>query len=145
MSFLCARARAVLVGERRETLLKTSLLVGSRYSSQRPRGKLKNDNSTERKIWRYQHYRSHAPFAQKKALVTSCLRKVHKMASDGRTRYTSALDKLREFVALSYPLNLLRSICNLLAYSTGDRTWIGVRNSIEYLDTTRLRDHQSRR
>ena len=99
---------------------------------------LKNDNAKERKIWRYQHWRSHAPFAQKKALVTASLRKVHKMASDRRRRYVSAMDKLREFVALSYPTNLLRSVCNLLAYTTGDSTWVGVRNSIDGIDATRL-------
>ena len=64
---------------------------------------LKNDNAKERKIWRYQHWRSHAPFAQKKALVITCLRKVHKMASDRRRRYLSAIDKVREFIALDYP------------------------------------------
>ena len=52
---------------------------------------LKNDNTDGRKIWRYQHYRSHAPFAQKKALVIASLRKVHKMASDKRRLYESAI------------------------------------------------------
>ena len=91
---------------------------------------LKNDNEKERKIWRYQHWRSHAPLAQKRALVVASFRKVHKMASDRRRRYVSAMAKLREFIALSYPTYLLRSACNLLAFSTGDTTWIGVRNSI---------------
>ena len=100
---------------------------------------LKNDNAKELKIWRYQHYRSHAPFAQKKALVIACLRKVHKMASDREQLFDSAIDKLREFVNLSYPLNLLRSACNLLAYTSGVRTWLAVRNSIDNIDTTRLR------
>ena len=103
---------------------------------------LKNDNAERRKIWRYQHYRSHAPFAQKKALVTASLRKVHKMASDRRWLYRSAQDKLREFIALSYPLNLLRSVCNLLAYSTGVSTWLAVRRDIENIDIARLRDEQ---
>ena len=43
-------------------------------------------------------------------------------------------DKLREFrrefMTLDYPLNLLRSSCNLLGYTTGDSTWVGVRNTI---------------
>ena len=103
---------------------------------------LKNDNANEKKIWRYQHWRSHAPFAQKKALVIACLRKVHKMTSDRRRRYLSALDKLREFIALDYPINLLRSSCNLLSFSTGDTTWIGVRNTIDNIDDTRLREGQ---
>ena len=99
-----------------------------------------NDNAKDLKIWRYQHYRSHAPFAQKKALVIACLRKVHKMASDREWQlFDSAIDKLREFVNLSYPLNLLRSACSLLAYTSGVRTWLAVRNSIDDIDTTRLR------
>ena len=73
-----------------------------------------------------------------------CLRKVHKMTSDRRRRYLSALDKLREFIALDYPINLLRSSCNLLSFSTGDTTWIGVRNTIDniVIDDTRLREGQ---
>ena len=54
---------------------------------------LKNDNAERRKIWRYQHYRSHAPFAQKKALMKASvsLRKVRwrvteKMALSERAR-----------------------------------------------------------
>ena len=109
----------------------------------RPDGRLeywlKNDNARERRVWRYQHYRSHAPFAQKRALIISSLRKVHKMASDRRRLYTSALDKLREFIALSYPSTLLRSACNRLAYTTGVGTWIGIRNSIDLIDASRLR------
>ena len=99
---------------------------------------LKNDNTTAHNVWRYQHYRSHAPFAQKRALVLATLRKVHRMASDKRCRYRSAMAKIREFIALTYPTTLLRSICNRLAYTTGDSTWVGVRNSIEYVDATRL-------
>ena len=103
---------------------------------------LKNDNAKERKIWRYQHWRSHAPYAQKKALVVATMRKVHKMASDQHRRYTSAIDKMREFIALRYPPQLLRSVCNLLGWSTGDSTWIGVRNTINDIDDTRMRERQ---
>ena len=100
---------------------------------------LKNDNERQRKIWRYQHWRSHAPFAQKRALVIATLRKVHKMASDDDERYTSAIHKLREFLALSYPPQLLRNACNLLAFSNGARIWLRVRNNIESIDTSCLR------
>ena len=91
---------------------------------------LKNDNERERKVWRYQHYRSHAPYGQKRATLVACLRKVHKMASDRRRLYQSAMHKLREFQDLAYPTSMLRAACNLLAASTGERTWLGVRNSI---------------
>lgn len=103
---------------------------------------LKNDNTDGRKIWRYQHYRSHAPFAQKKALVIASLRKVHKMASDKRRLYESAIAKLREFIALSYPLSLLKAVCNLLGFTTGERTWVTIRNDVEYIDIARLREEQ---
>ena len=63
-------------------------------------------------------------------------------ADDRRWLYRSAQDKLREFIALSYPLNLLRSVCNLLAYSTGVSTWLAVRRDIENIDIARLRDEQ---
>ena len=75
--------------------------------------------------------------------MTASLRKVHKMASDRRWLYRSAQDKLRELIALSHPLNLLRSVCNLLAYSTGVSTWLAViRRDIENIDIARLRDEQ---
>ena len=99
---------------------------------------LKNDNEQERKIWRYHPWRSHAPFAQKKALLVMSLRKVHKMASSKEARYKSAIAKLREFIALQYPTYLLKSTCNLLAFTTGHRIWITIRNGIEYIDATRL-------
>jgi hypothetical protein len=99
---------------------------------------LKNDNEHVKKIWRYQHWRSHAPFTQKKALVVMSLRKVHKMASSREARYKSAIAKLREFIALQYPTYLLKSTCNVLAFSTGDRIWITIRNRIEHIDATRL-------
>lgn len=99
---------------------------------------LKNDNDTARKVWRYQHWRSHTPFAQKKALVVACMRKVHKMASDQAQRYCSAVNKLREFIALQYPTPLLQSICNLMAYTTNEPIWITIRKSINDIDATRL-------
>ena len=67
------------------------------------------------------------------------MRKVHKMASNRRRLYESATDKLREFIALGYPLNLLRAVCNLLAFNTGISTWITVRNDIEHIDVSRLK------
>ena len=58
--------------------------------------------------------------------------------SETSVGYESALDKLREFIAIGYPATLLRSICNLLARTTSDSTWVGVRNSIDYINTARL-------
>ena len=99
---------------------------------------LKNDNEEELKVWRYQHYRSHASFAQKRALVVATLRKVGKMASSAQMLRRSAQDKMREFIAHKYPQNLLRSACNLIAATTNDRLWLTIREDIKHIETTRL-------
>ena len=70
------------------------------------RYKLKNDNEHENKVWRYQHYLSYAPFLQKRATLTACLKKVHKHASDQGNLYASALSKISEFRELGYPLDV---------------------------------------
>ena len=99
---------------------------------------LKNDNEDEEKVWRYQHYRSHGSFAQKRALVVSTLRKVSRFASDKGILRRSAQDKLREFIMHKYPQKLLRSVCNLIATTTNDRTWISIREDIKHINTARL-------
>jgi hypothetical protein len=93
---------------------------------------LKHDNEKTRKVWRYQHWRSHAPFAQKKALVVACMRKVHTMTSDkaqsvsqsvypgptteqGTAIHECSQQAERIHCSLQYPTQLLRSICNLMA------------------------------
>ena len=42
----------------------------------------------------------------------------------------SALQKLNEFKRLGYPPGLLRGVCNFMGATTGEGTWIGVRNAI---------------
>ena len=91
---------------------------------------LKNDNEHGRKVWRYQHWRSHGPVAQKRAVLVTCLRKVHKFASGARRLYGSATAKLAEFRILKYPTWMLLQACNHLAYTTGDKTWLRVRDSL---------------
>ena len=49
------------------------------------------------KVWRYHHFHSNAPFLQKRATLTACLKKVHAMASDAGMLKASALDKVAEF------------------------------------------------
>ena len=93
--------------------------------------RLKNDNSNGRQqIWRYQHWYSNAPFLQKRATLTACLRKVQQMASDPATLRQGALEKIAEFRRLSYPLSILRKACNFLGASTGEGTWITVRDTL---------------
>ncbi len=93
---------------------------------------LKNDNEGgENKVWRYQHYHSHAPFLQKQALLTSCLKKVQKLASSSHELYKSAWEKLREFQRLAYPITVLRGACKYLAASTGTALWLDIRDQFD--------------
>ena len=93
--------------------------------------KLKNENETgETKVWRYQHFHSASPFMQKRATLTACLRKVQRMSSDPSTLWESALDKVAEFRRLRYPLSVLRKACSYLGATSGEGTWITVRNTL---------------
>ena len=95
------------------------------------RHRLKNDNEKGGiKVWRYQHWDSNTPFLQKRATLTACLRKVHEQASDPAAMIPSALDKIAEFRRLCYPASVLWKACNYLGASTGDGTWITIRNAI---------------
>ena len=93
---------------------------------------LKNDNMAGQNPtkWRYQHWSTHTPYLQKRALLTACLRKVGKMASDSDALYASAIQKLAEFIRLKYPRNVLRACCTYLGASTGEGTWINVRRTL---------------
>ena len=89
---------------------------------------LKNDNiRTPGKIWRYALVDSHTPYAQKKATITATLTKVHKMASDNGMRRASAIQKLKEFKELGYTRSSLRQACTRIWLSTGDATWMDVK------------------
>ena len=94
--------------------------------------RIKNENQAgeEPKVWRYKDFRSHAPYAQKRALITMMMKKVAKMASDKKELRESAIQKLEEFRRLRYPVGLLRGVCGFMGATTGDGTWIGVRNTI---------------
>ena len=92
---------------------------------------LKNDNEAgANKVWRYQHYHSHAPFLQKQTLLTSCLKKVQKMSSDPHALYDSAWEKIREFQRLAYPATVLKGACKYLAATTATREWLDIRDQI---------------
>ena len=109
------------------TFLETSFWV----HGDRIRHQLKNDNGGGAiKVWRYQHWCSNTPFLQKRATLTACLRKVQHMASDPAALSDGALDKIAEFRRLGYPLNVLRKACTFLGASTGEGTWITVRDAL---------------
>ena len=91
------------------------------------RFKLKNDNAKQpNKIWRYRNYKSHAPFAQKRAVLTASLKKVHKMASDKDMLCESAVDKIMEFRDQNYPYGVLKAACVYMGASTGQRVWLDI-------------------
>ena len=95
------------------------------------RHKLKNDNENGAiKIWRYHHWYSNTPFLQKRATLTACLRKVQQQASDPAALREGALDKIAEFRRLHYPLSVLQKACNYHGATSGEGTWITVRNAL---------------
>ena len=63
-----------------------------------------NDPNKETTVWRYAHYHSYTPWAVKRSVLTTTLKKVDKMASDGESLLKSALWKLVEFAKLKYPV-----------------------------------------
>ena len=93
---------------------------------------IKNDNTLEQphKIWRYQRFESATPFEQRRAVLSSALLKVHRMASDAETLHQSAVQKLAEFARLGYPRGLLRQQCSKMAATQGTYEWIRVRDNI---------------
>ena len=92
---------------------------------------LKNENEQgQTKVWRYQHFASHTPYQQKRALLTSTLQKVHQMASDRDALKTSALAKIGEFRRLYYPRPMIKAACTYMAASRGERGWLDVRDTI---------------
>ena len=98
--------------------------------------KLKNDNENgDGKLWRYQHFYSNSPFMQKRATLAACLRKVHNMASDPGMLFVSGLAKAEEFRRLRYPLNVLCKTCAYLGASTGNITWIQIRDTLRHTHT----------
>jgi hypothetical protein len=111
---------------RQNTFLETTIAV---KSDGELRHWLKNDNAEgHKKIWRYQHFGSHAPYLQKRAVLTACLKKVHQHASDKDALIQSAFCKLREFEQLLYPRHMLKAACTFLAVSLQCRTWFDIRD-----------------
>ena len=69
---------------------------------------------------------------QKRATLAACLRKVHSMASNPGMLFTSGLAKAEEFRRLRYPLNVLCKTCAYLGASTGEITWIQIRDTLRH-------------
>ena len=88
---------------------------------------LKNANAKGgNKVWRYHHINSYIPFSQKRATLISTLKKVDGMASDDAICFTSANDKLQEFMTLHYPNPMLKYACLRVGRETGRKIWFAV-------------------
>ena len=77
-------------------------------------------------MWRYHHINSYVAYTQKRATLIATLKKVDGMASDNTVRYASAFDKLREFIALRYPLKMLKYACLRVGRETGHGIWFAI-------------------
>ena len=92
---------------------------------------LKNDNEDgSARVWRYQHFWSHTAYEQKRAVLPSCLLKVHRMASNAHVLRASAASKLSEFFELRYPRHMLKAACTYIAASQGERVWLDIRDEL---------------
>ena len=92
---------------------------------------LKN-NANENQHWNYNHFLSHASLIQKKSVLTAALRKVNNYASDKGTLTFSANKKIRQFLNIGYPIGMIKKVCNKIAATEGNGTWISIRNNIHF-------------
>ena len=84
-------------------------------------------------MWRYPNGSKAQPrsnSAQRRAVLSSALLKVHRMASDAETLHQSAVQKLAEFARLGYPRGLLRQQCSKMATMQRTYEWIRVRDNV---------------
>ena len=89
--------------------------------------RLKNVNKDGAKqVWRYHAYDSYTPITQKRSTLVAVLKKVDKMASSDGERMESAVDKLREFQKLGYPLGEVMRACGRVAVEQGRGVWFAV-------------------
>ena len=103
--------------------------------------RLKNDNETERKVWKYHDYRSRLEYNTKRAIINTTLQKVHKMASNNTQLIISGIAKCNEFLELQYPPGILRYMCTRLAYVTSNSAWFRIRQTLP--PSKDLQDHQA--
>ena len=109
------------------TFLETSFTI----QDKRVEHCLKNVNPSDGppKVWRYHKMDSYCPFAQKRALLISTLKKVDKMANTKDLLRQSAMQKLAEFEKHGYSRGMRRMACALLATTTAKREWLDVRDA----------------
>ena len=108
-----------------EATAGTFLETEFRIEDGRVHYRLKNVNTNGRKtVWRYHAYDSYTPAWQKKSTLVATLKKVDAMASDRMEKWASAVDKLREFEELGYPVRVRREACGVVAAECGEAMWL---------------------
>ena len=90
-----------------------------------------NEPDKEPKVWRYAHYSSYTPWASKRSVMISTLKKVNKMASNEENLVMSAYCKLKEFAELRYPIPALLRACSVVAVTTRNPAWFQVINTFK--------------
>ena len=90
-----------------------------------------NEPDKEPKVWRYAHYSSYTPWASKRSVMISTLKKVNKMASNEENLVKSAYWKLKEFARLQYPIPALLRACSVVAVTTRNPAWFQVINTFK--------------
>ena len=89
--------------------------------------RLKNVNEGGvKKVWRYQAYDSYTTSEQKWSTLVATLKKVNFMAGDGKELMESAMEKLREFADLGYPVQVRKSACYRVGREVERTEWIMV-------------------
>ena len=61
----------------------------------------------------------------------ACLTKITRMASADGPLHNSAIQKLREFKRLDYPVAVLAGVCTYMAATTSRYEWIKIREEVK--------------
>ena len=77
------------------------------------------------------YYSSYTPWASKRSVMISTLKKVNKMASNEENLVMSAYCKLKEFAKLRYPIPALLRACSVVAVTTRNPAWFQVINTFK--------------
>jgi hypothetical protein len=72
------------------------------------------------------------PFPMKRAVMMSCLKKVHRMASGPCELYESGIKKIAEYLQLQYPEKMVWTACTTMGVHTRNPTWFDIRDNIHY-------------
>ena len=85
--------------------------------------RLKNENETSNKVWRYHDYRSRLDYTTKRATISASLKRVDHNASNATQLRISAMAKCKEWISLGYPPGILQHLCATIAFTTKNDNW----------------------